>query len=67
MCQKTISNKLIDFTTRRTQKEQKKKLKKTGTGLLCSGLFKYYYYFNVISYVESLVPIHAYKVWSVLT
>ena len=28
------------------------KLKRTETGLLCSGLFKYYYYFNVISYVR---------------
>ena len=31
---------------------KKTKLKRTGTGLLCSGLFKYYYYFNVISYVR---------------
>ena len=33
-------------------KGKKTKLKRTGTGLLCSGLFKYYYYFNVISYVR---------------
>ena len=32
-------------------KGKKTKLKRTGTGLLCSGLFKYYY-FNVISYVR---------------
>ena len=31
---------------------KKTKLKRAGTGLLCSGLFKYYYYFNVISYVR---------------
>ena len=31
---------------------KKTKLKRTGTGLLCSGMFKYYYYFNVISYVR---------------